>query len=346
MAFKLVSKNRIFRCPNGDCGTPEYLSWPIHHFARYIHGHGLFYSAYSQGRWGTVQLDGLFTTKDAYPYIFDVQLGSFGYDYVANKQLMLVSAGYSPGGPVYQMEDDALRWEENQVTVWNGGLLDNPIPKEGMVKLSDRYLYARDFANKVTVYSCPLDRSTDWAVEWQESVATVTRASLMTISRASEAGQFWICCESGTAVLYDVVNKTSVGSLLHNFYDETGTQDGIYASTFVVELGVFVVCRSPSPVGTGDETYIEVYVPEVEPYAISDPVALDAMEKGDASRVQVTLTGRHGEPITDYPVDWTLVYGAGSLSATQTDTDSQGNAEVLYIGVAPTSVQIQAEVTY
>jgi hypothetical protein len=343
MAFKRVSSEEIFRYQGTDTETKVPVSRTNLDFPRYHRSHGLFYDAYSENRYGVVQIDGRFTAKDFNPDTFHISLGEFGYDLASDKHLIFGKAGYSNTGEVFQMNLDTLDWRSGKLEAWDEDGSTNPQPVVGMVKLSDRYLRAYNtVGNKLTVAYCPLDRSTGWTVEWQESPSLgISRHSWHVITPGPSAGLLWLCDYKGNAVLYDVSNKAPVGSLRHNFHAEPGTESHNYMSSYVPELGVFVVYRH-----NYGPAYIEVYVPEVEPHTLSDPVALDPLERGDASRVQVTLTGQHGEPITDYPIDWTLVYGDGALSAPQTLTDEEGKAEVQYRAFGPTSIQIQAEASY
>lgn len=347
MAFKLVSSHEVFRYQGTDTETEVPISRSNADFLRYHVSHGQFHDAYQENRYGVIQINGHFSAKDVNPDTFHVSLGDFGYDLTSDKFLIFGKAGYNNTGEVFQMNLDTLDWRGGQLEAWvkNENYYD-PVPPEpyiGMVKLSDRYLRAYNaVGNKLTVASCPLDRTADWVIEWQEDPSSgVSRHGYNIITAGPSSGLLWICDYNGNAVLYDVSNKEHVGSLLHNFHANVGTESHNYISSYVRELGVFVVFRHDY-----GPQYIEVYVPEVEPQNLSDPVAIDPMERGDASRVQVTLTGEHGEPIPDWPVDWTLNYGDGSLSAPQTMTNEQGIAEVQYLAGSPTSIEIQAEVSY
>ena len=98
----------------------------------------------------------------------------------------------------------------------------------------------------------------------------------------------------------------------------------------------------------GDNTTsIRVWANEVAAYAISAPVALDPIVSGQISRIQVQVTGEHGEPIEGQLVDWSILSGAGQLVSTQSAADMDGYAEVQYEApFAPGAADIQAEVTY
>lgn len=348
MAFKLVSSNEVFRYRGEDTETKVPISRSNAKFLRYHVSHGQFHDGYSENRYGVIQIDGRFTAKDSNPDTFHVSLGAFGYDLASDKHLIFGKAGYQNTGEVFQMNLDTLDWRASQLEAWVKNVdYYNPLPPEpeiGMVKLSDRYLRVYNAITKgLTVAYCPLDRSADWTIEWQEDgePSGVDRHSYNIITAGPSAGLLWLCDYNGNAVLYDVSNKKPVGSMRHNFHASPGTEGHTYVSSYVRELGVFVVLRHNY--GT---QYIEVYVPEVEPSNLSDPVAVDPLERGDYSRIQVTLTGEHGEPIPDWPIDWVLNYGEGSLSAPQTMTDEDGVAEVRYLATGPTSIQIQAEASY
>lgn len=345
MAFKRVHDAQIFRCPNDDCDSLVYMGTCALDEPMYHPGHGMTYSWVTgpSMEYGVLQLDGRYLSKDKHCDWFQIALGKYGRDFVTGKLLKLQNVpGYSMDGTVFLLDwESTVTQADDKLSVWVASSGD-PSPVVCMVRLSDRYIYATTtFPGHISVRTCPLDRSSGWVEEYNSGY-DIGASSTAIISESAQAGKVWMIYRNGRAFLYDLESKDIVGPTNYNFYDETGSADGFYRGTFVRELGVFVVFRQKSA-----GNWMEVYVPEVDPYSLSDPIALSTVQTGYATTIQVTLTGRHGEPIPDYPVNWSILSGTGNLSDTQSLTDDDGKAEVVYVPlIDSTSVEIQAEAAY
>jgi len=93
---------------------------------------------------------------------------------------------------------------------------------------------------------------------------------------------------------------------------------------------------------------LHVFSLELGPSALSAPTASPAVTAGAVSTISVSLTDDQGVGIRDRLIDWSITVGNGDLLDSQTTTDEDGIATVLYRaeitgGVDPT---IQAELTF
>lgn len=150
----------------------------------------------------------------------------------------------------------------------------------------------------------------------------------------------WSSNSSGEIVQYDWLNKTEV---LPRRFIGTDTTGGVWYSR---RFDIFIR-TDVDPLNT-DLGQLYIYANEVEPSALSAPVALTPITQGRVSTIQTTLTGSNSEVIPDRRIDWSITAGNGTLSTTQSVTDENGVAEVDYRaelsgGVNPT---IQAQLTY
>lgn len=348
MAFKRVSRKEIYRCVDEACTTVDndQRLFGSDDLSRFHFEYGLM--SHSVRGSGMIQLDGRFQRRDRFHETFNILIGKGGYDFLTEKYIKFDYQGFNPTGAAHLLSWDWTHWESEPLSAWNETEVDPPVLKNRMIRLSDRYIYAQYATSprRLQVYWCPLDRSSDWALEFESThaLAHVPHGSRLHICESSESGKVWICGFHGTAHLYDVTAKT-VKEVDYVFYEPGESQrNGWYNITFSRELGVFVSANYARADG---KQYLDVFVPEVDPYAVSTPIDLDTVEIGHASRIEVTVTAEHGEPVPDYPVNWSIIAGQGALEKSQSLTDEDGKAQVRYLPSAgATSVQIQASVDY
>lgn len=176
-----------------------------------------------------------------------------------------------------------------------------------------------------------LDDSVTWATEY--TFASFGTGGNPTISRGRGANELCITWgTSGQIRFYDTIAKAQAGATL--FVGETND-----AVVYVPKWDVFVELKSKQ---------IKVLANAPRPASISTPAFSPAATAGEVSAVSVQVLGAQSEPCVGELVDWSIVSGGGSLSATQSMTDATGHATVNYI--APIglsgSVHIEADLAF
>jgi hypothetical protein len=177
-----------------------------------------------------------------------------------------------------------------------------------------------------------LDDAQTWAQEYAWS-----GSSPGGVESISVAGPTELCVAFGTGStpqirFYDFVAKKQSRPTL--FVSET--HQGVW---YVPKWDLFVELKSRQ---------LKILANAIHPASISTPAFSPSPTAGEVSTVSVTVLGAQSEPCVGELIDWTITAGGGSLSATQSTTDSSGHASVLYI--APTtlvgSVTIQAQLSF
>ena len=286
-------------------------------FAYGAHASNFFY--------GACQLDGFIQRIDVHSLI-GLGFSRFTMDLQTDKLLRI---HYYADPDIYLYDPETGIFDPYLYSTSNG----LPAIRRNQVRLQDRWLYA----SGTSIYYAPLDDSLDWA--WEASL-TINMGSAPVISSAG-GGQVWIISSGGWRALYDINSKQVVSE---------GTRVWTFTSSTLVwystELDVFI---SYGYVGPGNYDYeLSVFANEVRPYSLSDPVALTTLQRGHVTTMEVTLLGENNDPVADFPIDWTITSGDGSLSADQTLTDDSGKAQVDYIpaDLASSGFTMEAEARF
>lgn len=285
---------------------------------------------YNHSYYGACQLDGE-VIRVTEPVSL---IAKFSYDFAEDGLLAALYSGVN--GRLWKTKPETNIWE------FVHKYPDLPEIKDRMVRLPDRWLRA----SGTTIYSAPLDGSTDWAVEHTytaENPSYFTSGQVF-ISSAG-GGLYWLGYGTGGLALYDAANMQVLESYKVAFpYGDVGFLSGIQYSR---ELGVFIATiwnNSSFP------TWTEMVVlsTETRPFTLSDPVQLSTPTRGYATTLEAQLQGEHGDPVVDFPIDWSITAGTGQLSATQSLTDSEGKAQVDHIppDLASSGFTLQAEAKF
>ena len=199
-------------------------------------------------------------------------------------------------------------------------------------RLLDRYI---KFQSGSQVRSNDLDLSEAWTdVEYtfSPSLPAATPVACWTESR-NVIVTAWDGGGANDAVLvfYDHVLKTEVGT--RKYYNSGKC---FYSPRF----NIFVRY-------SGGDLYVLGANPR--PNTLSNPAAVETIERGKASQIRVRLTGDAGEACPNELINWTITSGPGALSITQSVTDEDGYAYNRYaapaVGVL-SDVTIQAQAKY
>jgi len=93
---------------------------------------------------------------------------------------------------------------------------------------------------------------------------------------------------------------------------------------------------------------LTVFANQIRPATLSNPVALSAVKAGLVTQLQVQLLGSCSEPCVGEVINWSLTSGSGSLTAQQSTTDDNGNAQIGYVCPVGSSgsMTISAEVDF
>jgi hypothetical protein len=261
-------------------------------------------------------------------------IAKFSYDYAYDGLLARLYS--SVNGRMYRTkpEDNIWTHEHNYPNL--------PTIYDRMIRLPDRWLRA----SGSTIYTAPLDGSTDWAVEHSFTPENTTyfTSSGVHISEAG-GGLYWLGYHSGGLALYDADNQQVLESYKVSYdYSGVGNFTSIHWSR---ELKVFVATVWKYP-GTPNQTEIMIFSDETRPSVLTNPVELSTLSRGHVSTMEVQLTGAHSDQVVGFPIDWSITSGTGTLSATQSLTDAEGKAQVDYIpdNLASSGFTLQAEAKF
>lgn len=198
-------------------------------------------------------------------------------------------------------------------------------------RLSDRFISA--YADKVLWAPLSATSESQEAVEYSFGNAGSTYGR---ISLAREQGLVWVGFDNGDLYRYDTVAKTKVG-------EKTGIGLANKGLWYAREWDIFLSLHAK----TASEDEIRLWANQVRPAALSNPAALTTPTRGRVATFRARLSGSYGESCPGFLVNWTLS-GVGSLSAVQSETDTQGYAAVDYIAPVGSTgtATIACEVTY
>jgi hypothetical protein len=145
------------------------------------------------------------------------------------------------------------------------------------------------------------------------------------VSRTRDANVLCLIYPSGGILFYDVVAKQQVAK---PWIARIGANNGAWYS---VKYDIFI-----SYTVSDTDWYVSVWANAVRPDSLSDPEAVSPLVAGRVTQVRARLLGGHGEPCAGELISWSITAGDGSLTATQSTTDSEGYAYVGY--AAPITV--------
>lgn len=155
----------------------------------------------------------------------------------------------------------------------------------------------------------------------------------VTVSRTKSPGLICLAWGgNGQIRFYDTVARTQVGPT--QFVGE-----GFDQCWYIPKWDIFLELKNKQ---------LKVYANAVRPASLSNPSALSAVQAGLVTQWQVQVLGAQGEPCVGELVNWSIGSGDGSLTALQSTTDDNGNAQVGYICPVGSSgsVTIDAEVDF
>lgn len=211
-----------------------------------------------------------------------------------------------------------------------------------LTRLKDRYIFCRPYypwgsPARYQMYQANTNGSS--TAEYDFVGPTATGNSIAVISPAGGSIYCVAFGDAGLIFFYDTKLKTQVGS-----YKRIGMECRWlwYSKRFNIFISVHRVVD-----GSGAHTHDElrIWANETRPVTVSAPIALQPIEKGRTSTIQVQILGGSGDPVSGTLVDWTATTGV--LAKAQTRTDDWGYAEVEYTAPLSTgSVDITATVTY
>ena len=288
---------------------------------------------YNQAFYGAAQLDGEVVRVTERVSL----LANYAHDYGDGGLLATVYGG--PAGHMYTTDAETNIW----VSLYDAPALPTIYPTN--VRLPDRWL--RVFSG--TVYTAPLDGSSDWTVEHtftadnQETSGSFKFFSGNADVSSAGGGLYWLCYHYGGIALYDADNLQVVES--HKVAFDFQSPGRLQSMHWSRELGVFVAAVLNT---SSDRTDVYVFSDETRPFSLSDPVALSTPTRGQVTSLEVEVLGEHGDLVVGIPVDWSLTAGTGQLTVPQSITGADGKAQVGHIpdNLPSSGFTLQAEVQY
>lgn len=327
MALELLAKHPVLRG-----GAPQQR---FSRTALWVDGVGLIGSWYTGANrsWytGAVQLDGTMSYIDLKPSVFRSAGVSHIQDLISGRVLVLYHYGY---GWAKLADAKTGIWDDDYI--YGGSPAFYPFPYGSGIRMTDRWIKVVS----TTISTAPLDNLGPWTIEayLPESVSGYPHVS------SAGNGNIWIIYPSGDMFLYDTINKVAAkprGKLW-----PFGGSDTFKGAWWSESLKVFIALTSD--INDDNKHYIWVFADESRPFALSNPVALSTLQKGDVTTMEVTLTGEQGEPAEGFNIEWSITAGTGALSTGQSVTDENGKATTDYVAPSnsPTTFDLQAQVAY
>lgn len=126
--------------------------------------------------------------------------------------------------------------------------------------------------------------------------------------------------QNGDIWIYDPVNLTHIGEWKTIDSENKGIW---YSQRFKIWISMH---NETGP----SRNEIRVWANETRPATLSDPIALQAINRGRVSDMQVQLLGSADEPINGQLIEFDLVSGPGELLNLQALTDEEGYAITRY----------------
>jgi hypothetical protein len=198
--------------------------------------------------------------------------------------------------------------------------------------------------NSTRVISWPLN-STSLATPTNEGayVHSIMQTGYAHFMYPRSDGSYYVCNKSnGSIQAYNPKTQTFFGPLLR--LESKAYQSIGYSKKYNIFIAVYNYITSPA------QAAVAVYTVDTVPSVVSEVerVVVGDMAGGVLNQVKVRVTGDLDEGVYNFPVNWEISAGDGTLLNEQSMTDEDGYAfNYLIPGLAlPNSTTIQATIDY
>lgn len=272
-----------------------------------------------------VQYDGVAQVRNNSVNTF--KKGHLTYDFQSDN-LTVHSLSSGLGGDGFSLFD-----------AYTGNSIAPPIADSSTTDMWTRYFDRYLRAENGRMYSAPLSATSAGALV-QECLFPFPPGRASGLATISDYGGGFLSVGfiDGDIWIYDPANLTTIGEWKTIDLPNAGLW---YSKRFNVFISMHAL-------GIGLGLELRVWANETRPFSISDPIALQELQPGRVSEIQVQVLGSAEEPVKGQLVEFSIGSGDGALVNEQALTDEEGYAIAqLAIHINDSgSTQIDAETNF